>query len=443
MVRSVMIVLAAVVLPAASKCEAQTEIVDLLAGQQDPFDYWKAIARAKSELRAADAKKLAAARWKALCGEVAARVEEFHQWRGTLEFMLDSGRGLVDAGRSVFDAPGDRLAVLEWYEDVCRALEVANQGRFDRGQIPIQYLLETRFARLEAELWLKEARRELGGTSGGRPFELTVIGVQPLEAKELAKGKWAARNVGPQSLGLAKVETARRSYHSREQEFLAGRGTLNFMLQASRRLLESEQAAVGSDERRSALERYWQRSRMCEAVNAERSQAGRISFKDYAETIYARQDAEVAVARGRKFGERPRIPGEPAAPIEDNGPFGAKELAKAKRHAAFADAAEAARARLQAAEIIWYSRVMEFLAGRGTLPFVLDAARKVLDAENDIRPGAADRLAALARYWEKVKLVETVNEERYLVGHIPFHDYLESRERLLEAGLWLRQAESK
>jgi RNA polymerase sigma factor (sigma-70 family) len=95
-------------------------------------------------------------------------------------------------------------------------------------------------------------------------------------------------------------EQALTCYTSRWEEFLAGRGTLDIMLQASRLLLEAEQAL--SDKKAdqvTALENHWRRMKVTEDVNQARFDAGRLPISDLAQTKFYRLQAEIALERAR------------------------------------------------------------------------------------------------------------------------------------------------
>lgn len=134
--------------------------------------------------------------------------------------------------------------------------------------------------------------------------EAVVIEEAPLNAKEIAKYKFnfeALRSDARlRDLAEQKLEAARTEFESRYKEFLVGRGTLDFLLGASVRYLESELALRESDaDQVSALEKHWTFMRQCEEVNRERFYAGRIPAKDYLETKHYRLNAELRLVQVR------------------------------------------------------------------------------------------------------------------------------------------------
>jgi hypothetical protein len=129
--------------------------------------------------------------------------------------------------------------------------------------------------------------------------------LDPLYSKELAKAKLATYSSDLKQLAREKLQVARDAYESRFKEFLAGRGTLDFLLASSLRLLESAQALAATQEERLALlEIHWQRMATMESVNRARYEAGRIPISDYAESKYFRLQAEIWLVEARAKGAK-------------------------------------------------------------------------------------------------------------------------------------------
>jgi hypothetical protein len=113
--------------------------------------------------------------------------------------------------------------------------------------------------------------------------------------------------------------------------------------------------------------------------------------------------------------------GEAVTPVRV---LGVETLALAKFAASRADPRTLARQMRDAAEIDLTSRMLEFLAGRGTLDILLAASRRLLDAEQAVLGEECDNVALAERHWELNWLVETVNQTRYEVGRIAIQDFL-------------------
>jgi hypothetical protein len=126
------------------------------------------------------------------------------------------------------------------------------------------------------------------------------LGTDPLNAKASAKAKLALRSVRIEDLAKAKLDVARGVYEARYKEFLAGKGTLDFLFDASVRLLESERAATSKEaDLEAAFERHWIFTKQAEEMNKLRYDAGRIPIQDYLESKYFRLQAEIWLVEAR------------------------------------------------------------------------------------------------------------------------------------------------
>src|SRR5262249_25608475 len=155
-------------------------------------NYWKTLSKAKLEAAQAEPKRLAIAKYEVARGIYEAREKEFLAGQGTLEFLLNSSRRLLKSERAVFDQPAEQVAALERYWERSKQIEDIYKGRFEAGRVSIQEYMDTRYARLEAELWLIEARAKHGKPRRGEGKFTTGEETSPLDAKEVAKGKRAA-----------------------------------------------------------------------------------------------------------------------------------------------------------------------------------------------------------------------------------------------------------
>jgi hypothetical protein len=100
-----------------------------------------------------------------------------------------------------------------------------------------------------------------------------------------------------QDLKKARLDVARKAFEAVDRDFLAGRGTLEFTMNWSERLLKAELAVADKpNERRAARERHIARLRAIEEVNKQRFDAGRIAVQDYLSSQYNRLDAEIDLA---------------------------------------------------------------------------------------------------------------------------------------------------
>ncbi len=134
------------------------------------------------------------------------------------------------------------------------------------------------------------------------PEEVTLAGESPnpLLSRDLARSKFEVSQGNLRDLRLAKLAAARETADARMKEFLAGRGTLDFLMASSRQMLEAEQdVSTTPTERVAALERHWQRMRLIEEINRVRYDAGRIPIQDYSDCKYYRLQAEIWLIEAR------------------------------------------------------------------------------------------------------------------------------------------------
>jgi hypothetical protein len=277
----------------------------------------------------------------------------------------------------------------------------------------------------------------------GKPIEkVESVVIDPLRSKELAKAKLEAATVSTRELQLAKLDAARLEYEARERESISGRGTLDILLGASLRLLESEGSVWDSSaEQLTALHRYWERSKMLEERMKALLEAGRIPTKEYYEVKYRRLMGEIWIAEAKARGIQPALQGwrNPLALR----PLDARQLAQAKVSSSRSSVKEINEAKLEAAQFVYFSRSREFLAGRSTLDILLGCSLRLLEAEQALAKTETERIAALERHWARCRLIERVNLARYRADRIAIQDYLQSRYFLLEAELWLTQLKRK
>ena len=111
---------------------------------------------------AAKAKARMDALWKeksdAVTREMDARMGEFIAGRGTLAFLFDASRRWVEVQRDLSKNQAERTAALEAHLQRTKQIEEMNVLRFQAGRIAITDVEQSRYYRLEAEIWLEQAR---------------------------------------------------------------------------------------------------------------------------------------------------------------------------------------------------------------------------------------------------------------------------------------------
>lgn len=114
------------------------------------------------------------------------------------------------------------------------------------------------------------------------------------DRKEMAKAKALVMTKDRTVLLKERLKAAQDECDARFKEFLAGRGTLDILLDASQRRLKAELPLADTNTARvAAYERYWEITWQMETVNKARYDAGRIAVTDYAQSRFHRLDAEI------------------------------------------------------------------------------------------------------------------------------------------------------
>src|SRR5262249_52986451 len=125
----------------------------------------KAVAKAKIQALQADLRRLAYDKLAAIREAWGSRFGEFMAGRGSLSSVLEDLRGWLDSERRWLDSEAalgnvKPTAALERHWVLTYLIDTVNKARYEAGRIPIQDYLQSRYARLEAEIWLIEAVRK-------------------------------------------------------------------------------------------------------------------------------------------------------------------------------------------------------------------------------------------------------------------------------------------
>src|SRR6266852_3354211 len=114
---------------------------------------------------------------------------------------------------------------------------------------------------------------------------------------EALKKETAEKNL--KRLVQERVETAKKEFEARMMQFEAGKGTLDFLIGASKRLLTAEtedRPGVGA---LAPLQAHFDRMKKIQDINQERFDGGRISIEDLAQAKYYRLEAEIWLERAK------------------------------------------------------------------------------------------------------------------------------------------------
>jgi RNA polymerase sigma factor (sigma-70 family) len=90
--------------------------------------------------------------------ELDARWKQFHAGQGTLDILCGSSLRLLEAEKQLSKDKADHLLALEHHLKRMQEIEKLNQERFDAGRIAIGDLAQSRYFRIQAELWFEQAR---------------------------------------------------------------------------------------------------------------------------------------------------------------------------------------------------------------------------------------------------------------------------------------------
>jgi RNA polymerase sigma factor (sigma-70 family) len=90
--------------------------------------------------------------------EAQARWKQYNAGQGTLDIVLGASRRLLEAEQLLNRDKANQLAGLEHHLKRMKEAEAINQDRFNAGRIPVQDLAEARYYRIQAELWLGQAK---------------------------------------------------------------------------------------------------------------------------------------------------------------------------------------------------------------------------------------------------------------------------------------------
>jgi hypothetical protein len=266
----------------------------------DEFDA-KALARARFEAAHADLARLQQTRLAAVQVAYASRVKEFEAGRGTNSIVLEEVSRWEEAKRDLLGS-ASAATVLERCWSMAWLIEDEDRRRYECGRIAVQDYVDSRYYRLSVEERLAKLQAERGkGRSPirSRLLRFPDLDVELLETKELARARFEAENTGPATRAEQRHEAARVAYAARLQEFLAGRGSLDLLLDTSVQRLKSALAQAGKNPL-TAWERHWDSCQLVEAVNRRRYREGRIAVQDYMQSRHARLEAEIGLIRARK-----------------------------------------------------------------------------------------------------------------------------------------------
>jgi RNA polymerase sigma factor (sigma-70 family) len=134
-----------------------------------------------------------------------------------------------------------------------------------------------------------------------------VLTFSKVRGHQIDEKKTEAPRIAPKvddklpELFKAWVEAAKTEVDARTREFVAGRGTLDICMGASKRLLEAERESTKKRaDQIAAYEAHWHRMKEIEKINLQRFNQGLIAIQDLAQSTYIRIEAEIWLERARR-----------------------------------------------------------------------------------------------------------------------------------------------
>jgi hypothetical protein len=399
----------------------------------------KAIAKVKAEASACSQQRLIREAAETIRACYDAREKNLLRGTGTLVVLLDVSRWLLQAERAQAATDADRMASLERYWQRSRMVEGIVETLYLNGRISSKDYHITRFYRLGGQIALHKLL-----TSRHQPLVGGRTPDDALRAKDYARAKFDATQADLAQMTKDQLDAIAECVVPRLKNFVAGITTLDILLSESKQWLEASlELNGGPADRLAAYERHWERTKFVEDLTKVRWKQFRVPLQDYESTRCARLGAEQEWHHARSV--HPNI--EASGPSSVMQIFGgdwrnmsvAKDLTRAKFHAAQSSASELVPDKLEAARTNYTARAVNYTLGVGSLDLVLKASRLLRDAECESATTQTARRLALEKHWERTIAIESINRKRYESGRNPIEDHLECVYERLRAQLALKR----
>jgi hypothetical protein len=273
--------------------------------QVSPLDS-KQLARDKFEATRADSDGLRQARVAAAREHFLARMQRYVAGKEILYILIESSLDLLKAERLADAGLASQLAAYERHWASMKQIETICQKKIEGGSGDISSFLMARYRRLEAELWLRQAKAPEISLAVMAADVAENPDAQQLSPKALARARIDATGI-PAELARAKLQTAEEYMRSLFQRYMAGRPvTFDDFLWANVQMLQAKLDLSSSpDERREAYEMHW--GQMVEADELDTARAQSLGISKNLEMTIARLEAEMWLVRLRRGpGRKPR-----------------------------------------------------------------------------------------------------------------------------------------
>jgi hypothetical protein len=267
---------------------------------------------------------------------------------------------------------------------------------------------------------------------------------EPPNASELARAMAATASATRDDLLRQRLAAAHAWQQARREEFWAGRVTLEPTVDAASWIRDAELSLhTRPVERVAAYERYWKAILEIELMNQARRAAGRIPTAEFAQSRYARFDAQLAWVEAKtRYGMTQPLRALSLDATLPRNLDETKAFAQALHEAVQLSRVELRAARAEAAQLWSRARFEEFLSGKGMLDSLLEAQGAVINAEQAELGEDADPVAFAEARWLQARWVDQIEQDRYNAGRLPHSEFSQARFTRLWAEMALAQAKA-
>jgi hypothetical protein len=254
--------------------------------------------RARIEFEASQLRleELLRARYEAAREELQARWEDFVAGKSVVEVVWGPQTRLLEAEQAVLGKDADPVSLAEsrWLQ--ARAIENILQTRFEADKASVAELASSRYKRLKAEYSLAQARARGRKDEGKRLYFRSGRELDDDEWMWGFKHEMAAvkADANPMHVAKAMLAAAREEYRARLEELLAGKTSVDVLLETSADRLEAELALSSRQaDRIRAHEQHWRNRLLAEVVIKTRFDAHKAHEAELMEVRHARLDAQI------------------------------------------------------------------------------------------------------------------------------------------------------
>jgi hypothetical protein len=270
---------------------------------EDPLELAQHVARLNFEAEQTPRPDVDRARVETARRVYAERQQEVLSGRGWVSDLLEESQRLLQAELAARGEDG-AVAALELRWRQAREIETILQAKFLAGTAKVADLTAARCTRLEAETALLRARRAHSGARVDIALDLVPEDDDFLERhKELARARFQAEQTSPAERAHERYDAAHLEVEARVQELMAGRITLDLLLESTHRLFQAQRDLGGEAELAPVLESVWRIAWYTETIFQAKLAAGTAKIADTYHSTEHRLEVERQLSRLK---ERPK-----------------------------------------------------------------------------------------------------------------------------------------